>query len=402
MTRATNLLFSNGSLADSLEHHLHQIVQSVEEWNEEDLLSRPDSDIADLLVEKYSVAAPVLDKANISQEPVTETYVEEMQFGERIRIKHTLVTIVVPYSGESDVFRLQPNPHGWNPPRGTLTATALKLSWSGPGHDVAAAKQSLDEQLTAVESWLANAAQNIAAFNQQARTHALQHVARRKAVVLANRDLEASIGYPVVKRPDAASYSFPMRRKKIDFPRVAPAGPFRPEPAIAEAHYEEALRVLVNARNGLERSPSTTAKLGEEDIRNLLLVTLNGQFEGAAAGEVFNCTGKTDILIRVEDRHVFIGECKIWKGPKTITDTIDQLLGYLTWRDTKAAVLLFVRDGSLSEITPKAVAKFREHANFKRNGVHDEFGERHDFVLHANGDTAREIKIAFMPFVLPR
>jgi hypothetical protein len=325
-----------------------------------------------------------------------------MQFGERIRIKQTLVTIVVPYSGEGDVFRLQPSPHGWNPPQGTLTPTAVKLHWSGSGHEVAAAKKSLDDQLASVESWLATATLNIATFNQQARAHAVQEVARRKALVLANRGLEASLGYPVVRRTDAASYSFPMRRRKIDFPRVAATGPFRPEPAIAEAHYEEALRVLVNARNGLERSPSTTAKMSEEDIRNLLLVTLNAQFEGAASGEVFNCTGKTDILIRVEDRHVFIGECKIWKGPKTITDTIDQLLGYLTWRDTKAAVLLFVRDGSLSEITPKAVARFREHANFKRNGVNDEFGERHDFVLHANADTAREIKIAFMPFALPR
>jgi hypothetical protein len=227
-------------------------------------------------------------------------------------------------------------------------------------------------------------------------------VARRKAVILANRNLESSIGYPVIKRPDAASYAVPVRRKKIDFPRLPSAGPFRPEPAIAEAHYEEALRVLANARNGLERSPSTAAKMDEEDIRNLLLIALNGQFEGAAAGEVFNCTGKTDILIRVEDRHVFIGECKIWKGPKTITDTIDQLLSYLTWRDTKAAVLLFVRSGSLSEVGPKAVAKFREHANFKRDGAHDELGERHDFVFHASGDAAREIKIAFIPFVLPR
>jgi hypothetical protein len=36
------------------------------------------------------------------------------------------------------------------------------------------------------------------------------------------------------------------------------------------------------------------------------------QFEGKAAGEVFNCTGKTDILVREGDRNVFIGECKIF------------------------------------------------------------------------------------------
>jgi hypothetical protein len=41
--------------------------------------------------------------------------------------------------------------------------------------------------------------------------------------------------------------------------------------------------------------------MGEEEIRNLLLIGLNSHFEGQAAGEVFNNTGKTDILTRVLD-----------------------------------------------------------------------------------------------------
>lgn len=84
-------------------------------------------------------------------------------------------------------------------------------------------------------------------------------------------------------------------------------------------------------------------------------------------GEVFNYQGKTDILIRVEDRNVFIGECKTWGGPKAITDGLAQLLGrYMTWRDTKAALVHFVREGALSEIIPKAVRKIEEHTHFVR------------------------------------
>ncbi|MFG3064651.1 hypothetical protein ACGFYM_39805 [Streptomyces sp. NPDC048231] len=111
--------------------------------------------------------------------------------------------------------------------------------------------------------------------------------------------------------------------------------------------------------------------------------------------------GKTDILVRVEDRHVFIGECKSWKGPKTISDTLDQLLGYLVWRDNKAARLLFIRRGNPTEIIAKSLEKIRSHPSFKREGTHsDEFGERYNFVFHANGDESREIKLAFLPFVL--
>jgi hypothetical protein len=50
--------------------------------------------------------------------------------------------------------------------------------------------------------------------------------------------------------------------------------------------------VLRNARNALGRNPSMTANLDEEKIRDLPLVTLNAQFEGRAAGEVFNGQAK--------------------------------------------------------------------------------------------------------------
>jgi hypothetical protein len=68
---------------------------------------------------------------------------------------------------------------------------------------------------------------------------------------------------------------------------------------------------------------------------------LNGVFKGQATGETFNFQGKTDILIRVDEKNVFIAECKFWKGEKVFIGTIDQLLSYLSWRDTKAAVIVF-------------------------------------------------------------
>jgi hypothetical protein len=65
---------------------------------------------------------------------------------------------------------------------------------------------------------------------------------------------------------------------------------------------------------------------------------LNGVFEGQATGETFNFQGKTDILIRAQGKNIFIAECKFWKGEKVFLETIDQLLSYLSWRDSKAAI----------------------------------------------------------------
>ena len=96
---------------------------------------------------------------------------------------------------------------------------------------------------------------------------------------------------------------------------------------------------------------------------------------------------------------MFIGECKFWKGPKTILDTLDQLLSYVVWRDTKAALLLFIRDADVTSVMENAVAKVEEHPNYKRKGRHASH-ERHDFVLHATGDPTREIHLALLPFVI--
>lgn len=41
--------------------------------------------------------------------------------------------------------------------------------------------------------------------------------------------------------------------------------------------------------------------------------------------ETFNSSGKTDILIRVENRNIFIAECKFWRGPKSFGEAIEQL-----------------------------------------------------------------------------
>ncbi|MFD6568542.1 hypothetical protein [Micromonospora profundi] len=47
----------------------------------------------------------------------------------------------------------------------------------------------------------------------------------------------------------------------------------------------------------------------------------------------------------------------------------------------------------------KAVVAFEAHPNFKRRGT-TSTSERYDFIVHANGDTAREMRIAFLPFLV--
>lgn len=140
--------------------------------------------------------------------------------------------------------------------------------------------------------------------------------------------------------------------------------------------------------------------MGEEDIRQHFLVQLNGQYEGQATGETFNYEGKTDILIRSEGRNIFIAECKFWRGPKAFTETIDQILAYTSWRDTKIAILVFNRNKNLSSVLEKIPLEIQNHKNFKRFLEYQrESGWR--AIFHHPGDNNREILISVHVYDVP-
>ena len=104
--------------------------------------------------------------------------------------------------------------------------------------------------------------------------------------------------------------------------------------------------------------------MDEEAIRDNFLVHINAQYDGMASGEAFNFSGKTDILLRVDGRCVLIAECKFWTGEKGLLDTIDQLLGYLSWRDTKVAVVILNRNKNFTSVLKTIEAVVPNHKCF--------------------------------------
>jgi hypothetical protein len=176
--------------------------------------------------------------------------------------------------------------------------------------------------------------------------------------------------------------------------------PFKPEPALEMQGYEEILATVSNMAVVLERSPKAFESMHEEDLRTHFLVALNAQFEGKATGETFNYEGKTDILIRVEGRNIFIAECKFWTGQQGLIDTIDQLLGYASWRDTKTAILLFNRNKNLTSVLEKIPVSVSGHASFKRQVDYpSETGFR--FIFKQKNDANREIIMTVLVFDVP-
>ena len=117
-------------------------------------------------------------------------------------------------------------------------------------------------------------------------------------------------------------------------------------------------------------------------------------------GETFNKSGKTDIQLRYDSSVVFIAECKFWKGEKSFLKTLDQLLKYLTWRDSKTSVIIFVRNKNFSSVLEAVKTIISTHPNFiKFLNQSDESWFNYEFNLPI--DTIKEIKLAVQIYHLP-
>lgn len=230
---------------------------------------------------------------------------------------------------------------------------------------------------------------------------ARQFFEKRKAELLKDKGLAASLGFPMKRRQDAPkTFIAPEVRRKVVTVRPETVAPFKPEPALDEKEYAHILKIIEGMTTVMERSPHTFYGMGEEDIRQHYLVQLNGQYEGQATGETFNHEGKTDILIRSDGRNIFIAECKFWRGEKVLEETVDQLLSYLSWRDTKAALIIFNRNKGLSAVIETAKNAMKAHPQYKR-GPEVEGDTRFRYVLANPDDPNREIIVTLMIFDIP-
>ncbi|UZG60387.1 hypothetical protein [Rhodococcus opacus] len=253
--------------------------------------------------------------------------------------------------------------------------------------------------LTTKVKW---ANQQVDGWNERLRAEVHQLLLHRVDLAEQGAALDATSDVPLYRAPAGEQVPIPIERKALrpsENSDGTAATADSADPVMAQEIYADIVQTIEQMTLAMERTP-TAAKLDEEEIRNLILFVLNANYRGAAVGEVFNGEGKTDILLRWEDSNAFIGECKFWKGQKAFGEAIDQMLGYVTWRDTKAALIVFMRGGQPTEIMEKAKAVLRTHASFESESPNGTT-TRGDFVLRSKRDEDRLISVALIGVVIP-
>ena len=83
-----------------------------------------------------------------------------------------------------------------------------------------------------------------------------------------------------------------------------------------------------------------------------------------------------------------------------LSEAIDQLLGYVTWRDTRTAIILFVKNSVILDIIEKAKSTITQHicyAGYKGQSGESSFS----YIYHTKDDPQSQIALELMIFHYP-
>ena len=407
----SDLLFYGKDLSALIRGYEATLKEEVEQWDRNRILASSASDLVTYLVEKYTLDPPRLlrDQIHIDSEGETKIDISrrfEYDVWDRDSphlIPGSYVTVAIPFKGDGDLFGYKASTFNLNPPRGRISGSNVLISFQDVKLDAQCLQEEINSTVMRIEEQLKWVENDCNEWNTRITSVAEDCIRSRKNRLLEQAEMVSALGIPIKRRPDSAvTNAVPVVRKRrpVELPPSSKEA-FRPEPELPDTEYDYILNVIDNMSQNIERSPSTFVHMKEEQIRDLILVNLNGHYKGDATGETFNANGKTDILIRAEGRNVFIAECKFWAGQASVHKAIDQILGYLTWRDTKAALLVFCKTADFSNTLSKLAATIPDHPNFKRELR--EVSETHvRYLFKQKVDLARDLFLAVQAFSIPR
>jgi hypothetical protein len=403
-------LFSSYEIYSVIEAQKKAINDDIEKIESNRLLNTSTTDLASYYYDKYLLDVPVLQhedievsqqetKIDVSRDPLRGPFFP----GQSPFINGTEVIFEIPFQGDSDFFKIRPTTFSFSPPSATVGKNQLVVKFQGIELQSTNLKNMIDNQLSEIEKWLGVLRNDVSGFNNSLKGLATNKIEARKAKLLSNAGLISNLGFKLKENANAPkTYKAPEVKRKINpvFPNASNAK-YEIEPSLSIEDYDHILSVIDNMTHVMERSPSAFIHMNEEALRTHFLVQLNGQYEGQATGETFNYNGKTDILIRSKDRNIFIGECKFWKGEKVFLETIDQILGYTSWRDTKTAILIFNKNKDLSSVLDVIKKVTPSHQNFKRILKSNEETEFR-YIFASKTDNNREIFLTIKVYDIPQ
>lgn len=407
-----NYLFSKGDMFSALDGQNRAIPGLVEKIPRDQFLATSVDTLVEHLMSQLAIEPLVLHEDQMSMEQgearidVTGRFDYGGSFdGRPVHTDGHQLIFHMPFSGDPQLWDIRPDVWSSMTPQAEIDKRAQSLTMSfrnTADTDPQWYKNQLESNLALIRQSVEAQSRMLGEFNRNLPSRIREAVTHRRNQIVKLHDLASAFNIPMVKKAGMPDYR-PVdvqKKKSVAALPSAPVAGFKPEPAITDELYEEVLSNIRHMGATFEGTPQTYQALGEEGLRDILLASLNGVYQGAATGEAFRKYGKTDLRIEEQSRSAFVGECKLWDGERVLLGALEQLLDYTTWRDGKAALIMFNKSVAGFAGVQATVAKaLPAHGLFVRDKGSAHPGE-HRFVYRTKEDEGREISVHVFCFNL--
>jgi len=405
-SRPTIRIFAQKRLSDFLDAVLRAMKQEVDGEPRNNLLNANQEDYVDYLVSRYSVEALTFEWERVSVSD-REVNIPAERFPSSFCVRRggsypkQVITYAIPFAGDPGLLEMQPSTFQMWTEDVEVWGGVVRFDVICWNNDAEQVRREAERTMGLIRQNAGNVEAQVTRFNSDLRAKAEGIVVQRRAALLQQTNMLEKLGVSLASSADVPStFTVPIRKARpIVAKPQAPDAPFAPEPCLDDDSYKKIPRVCFDAGREMERHPSIYCGRGEETLRDHFLMVLAPHFQ-SVTGETFNCQGKTDVLVRHEGKNLFVAECKYWHGAKALQAAIDQTLGYLTWRDSKAALILFVPNREIAGVLSQIEIEVPKHGAWVQNSGRIEEGW-YSFVLHLPGDRNRHVKLAVLCFHFP-
>ncbi len=324
--------------------------------------------------------------------------------GERAVVRGTRIDIAIPFEGDPMLWRVRASTwsSGGYPEIDVKNGEIIfSVSFPDDSANPEQLKSDISRSIKSLEDAVGYLKNDVANHNNDVLNTVKQALNRKRELAQATTGAVAALGIPVKRVDSSPTFTIPAKRRTRPTNRPSvETGVYQPEPVLAEKEYQHILEIIRSMSLVIERNPASFASLDEESIRDHFLLQLNGHYEGGATGETFNASGKTDILIREGNKNVFIAECKFWRGNKVFVEAVNQLLGYLTWRDSKCALMIFNRTKDSSAVRNKMHEAMEALPEHRKTVTHNADGDSR-YILIKESAPGKEIIVTTQLYDIP-
>ncbi len=389
------------------EELIYKIKSTIEHADKEYILNIDENEYIEYLVAQYTLQPLEIlkDTENIDEPIIEKKQMEDRTWNRTYMAEIYNFKVSYHYAGTKDLFYIKPSTM-------TMTTNNICLNNKNIVSFVVSLTQLDENTFTrakndAFSSSFANVV-NVNSF-VSSWNNALEGLIKSEFKKIKDKYVKENGFFAAINvktNKDTTNVFTVPTIKAIETPKpsMTKDKAYAAEPTMSNKMYDDILKIIYSIGQSMERKPSLYIGKDEEALRDQFLLFLETRYEGVSAtGETFNKHGKTDILLKHQEdgSNLFIAELKVWHGESQFLEAISQLFDrYLTWRDSKVAVMMFVKNKDFTQTIETVKSEISNHPYYL-----DDLGQREDtslsYKFHLAEDKSKEVLLEVMMFHFP-